>query len=319
MRRVGAAALVLLAVALAVFALFETLDSDAATVMLSRDGGHTPTPEQLAALRAELGLDRPAPVRFAEWAGDFARGDLGTSLISGRPVAEVLLSRLTNSATLALITALVLIPLAIGLGLLAGSRAGSRTDRTISVAALTAEAVPSFVSGVLVVAVLSLTLRLFPAVSLVPAGTAVWSRPQVLVLPVLCLLIGLSPHPIRMVRAQTAQVMATPYIRTARSNGIGGWRLLVRHVAPNAVSASIHPLAGAVVGLLGGIAVVETLFVYPGLSQELLAAISARDYPFVQSAAVLMAGFGVGIYLFADLLTLLAGPRARQVVVAEGR
>ncbi|MGN2639675.1 ABC transporter permease [Nocardia takedensis] len=318
-RRGGAAALVLLAVALAVFGLFETLDSDAATVLLSRDGGRTPTPEQVAALRAELGLDRPAPVRFAEWAGDFAHGDLGTSLLSGRPVAEVLVSRSANSAALALITALVLIPLAIGLGLLAGARAGSRTDRTISVAALTAESVPSFVSGVLVVAVLSLTFRLFPAVSLVPAGTAVWSRPQVLVLPVLCLLIGLSPHPIRMVRAQTAQVMAAPYIRTARANGIGGWRLLVRHVAPNAVSASIHPLAGAVVGLLGGIAVVETLFVYPGLSQELLAAISARDYPFVQSAAVLMAGFGVGIYLIADLLTLLAGPRARQVVVAERR
>ncbi|WP_232839600.1 MULTISPECIES: ABC transporter permease [Nocardia] len=317
--RVGGGIAVLSLVAVAVFCLFESLDSDAATVILSRVGGADPTPEQVAALRAELGLDRPAPVRFAEWAEGFAHGDFGDSLISGRPVREVLLSRSGNSAVLAVITAALLIPLALGLGLIAGARAGSRADRAISVGALTAESVPPFVSGVLLVAVLSLTLRVLPAVSLVPTGTAVTARPEILVMPVICLLTGLAPHPIRMVRAQTAEVMASPYIRTARANGIGRRRLILRHAAPNAVSASIHPLAGSVVGLLGGIAVVETLFVYPGLSQEVLAAISARDFPFVQSAAVLMAAFGIGIYLLADLLALLAGPRAGHLIVAGRR
>ncbi|MEU0870759.1 ABC transporter permease [Nocardia brasiliensis] len=314
--RVCAGIAVLLGVALIVFGLFETLDSDAATVILSREGGGDPAPAQVAALRAQLGLDRPAPVRFAEWAGDFARGDFGNSLISGRPVREVLLGRFANSATLALLTAALLVPLAIGLGLVAGARAGSRTDRVISVAALTAESVPSFVSGVLLVATVSLTLHLLPAVSLLPTGTSVWDRPEILVLPVTCLLIGLSPHPVRMVRAQTAEVMASEYILTARLNGIGGARLFLRHVAPNAVSASIHPLAGSVVGLIGGVAVVETLFVYPGLSQELLRAISARDFPFVQSTAVLLAAFGIGVYLLADLLALLVSPLARQQIVA---
>ncbi|NNH73135.1 ABC transporter permease [Nocardia uniformis] len=307
----------LFAVALVVFVLFESLDSDAATVILSRTGSGDPNPEQLRALRTELGLDRPAPVRFVEWLLAFAQGDFGNSLISGRPVGDVLLGRAANSVTLALITAGLLIPAALALGLLAGARAGSRTDRVISVGALAAESVPSFVFGVLLVATVSLSLRLLPAVSLLPTGASVWSRPEILVLPVTCLLIGLAPHPVRMVRAQTAEVMASPYIQTIRLNGIGGMRLMLRHVAPNAVSASIHPLAGAVVGLIGGVAVVETLFSYPGLSQEVLRAVEARDFPFVQSAAVLLAAVGIGIYLVADLLTLLVSPRARQIAMGE--
>lgn len=319
LRRAGAAVGVLFAVALIVFGLFEMLDSDAAVVILSRQGSGDPSPEQLAALRGELGLDRPAPVRFAEWIVDFLRGDLGHSLISGRPVGDVLSDRLANSVALALVTAAVLIPLALGLGLLAGARPGSRTDRVVSVAALTIESMPSFIVGVLLVAIVSLTLRLLPAVSLVPTGAGVWSRPQVLVLPVTCLLLGLLPHPVRMVRARTAEVVAAEYIRTARLNGVGGIRLFLRHIAPNAVSASIHPLAGAVVGLIGGIAVVETLFVYPGLSQELLSAIASRDYPFVQSTAVLLAAFGIGAYLAADLIALLVSPRARTLVTEVPR
>ncbi|MFC8047212.1 ABC transporter permease [Nocardia sp. NPDC057353] len=317
LRGLGTAAVVLVAVAVLVFALFEALDSDAATVILARQGSTAPSQEQLAALRAELGLDRAAPVRFAEWAWQFAHGDLGTSLLSGRPVADVLLGRLANSAALALVTAVLLVPLAIGLGLLAGARPGSRTDRAISMGALTAESLPPFVSGVVLIATVALTLRLLPAVSLLPTGASVWSRPEILVLPVLCLLAGLAPHPVRMVRAQTAQVVAAPYVRTARLNGVRGPRLLLRHVAPNAISAAVHPLAGSLVGLIGGIAVVETLFVYPGVSQELLRAVAGRDFPFVQSAAVLLAAAGVGLYLIADLVTMLASPRARDLILAD--
>lgn len=318
LRRAGAGAGVLATVTVLVFGLFEMLDSDAAVVILTRSGAGDPSPEQLAALRAELGLDRPAPVRFAEWVADLLHGDLGDSLISGRPVADVLFDRLANSGALALLTIVLLIPLSLGLGLLAGARPGSRTDRAISMGALAVEAVPAFVIGVLLIAVVSLSLRLLPAVSLVPTGTSVWARPEVLVLPAVCLLLGLSPHPARIVRAQTAGVMGSEYVRTARLNGVAGARLMLRHVAPNAVSASVHPLAGSVVGLLGGIAVVETLFSYPGVSKELLIAISARDYPFVQSAAVLLAAFGIGVYLLADLLALMISPRARAVV-GEGR
>ncbi|MFE6859072.1 ABC transporter permease [Nocardia sp. NPDC057668] len=316
-RRAGGGIVVLFVVALLIFGLFESLDSDAATVILSRAGGGDPTPEQLATLRAQLGLDRPAPVRFAEWLAGFVHGDFGDSLISGRPVAEVLLGRVGNSVALAAVTAALLIPIALALGLLAGARPGTRTDRLISVGSLAVESMPSFVFGVLLVATVSLSLRLLPAVSLLPTGASVWSRPEILVLPVICLLLGLLPHPVRMVRAQTTEVMASPYVQTLRLNGIGGPRLMLRHVAPNALSASIHPLAGSVVGLIGGVAVVETLFAFPGLSQELLRAIEARDFPFVQSAAVLLAGVGIGVYLLADLLTLLVSPRARHAAMGE--
>ncbi|HLS79376.1 MAG TPA: ABC transporter permease [Nocardia sp.] len=317
LRRLTAAACVLCVVAVTVFALFELLDSDAAEVALSRYGAGTPTPEQLAALRAELGLDRPAPIRFLDWAGDVVRGDLGRSLVSGRPVSDVLFDRLGNSAVLAAVTLALLIPLAIGLGLLAGSRPGSWLDRVVSAAAPAVESVPPFVTGVLSVAVVALSLRLLPAVSLVPRGASVWHSPEVLVLPVACLLLGAAPHPIRMVRAQCAQVIDAPYIRTARLNGVRGARLLVRHVAPNALSAAVHPLAGAVVGLVGGIAVVETLFVYPGVSAEIIGAIVARDFPFVQSAAVVLAAFGLAVHLAADLLALWLSPPARAIVTGE--
>ncbi|WP_280502305.1 ABC transporter permease, partial [Nocardia farcinica] len=210
-----------------------------------------------------------------------------------------------------------LIPLAIGLGLLAGLRPGSWLDRVVSAAAPAVESVPPFVTGVLSVAVVALSLRLLPAVSLVPRGASVWHSPEVLVLPVACLLLGAAPHPIRMVRAQCAQVIDAPYIRTARLNGVRGARLLVRHVAPNALSAAVHPLAGAVVGLVGGIAVVETLFVYPGVSAEIIGAIVARDFPFVQSAAVVLAAFGLAVHLAADLLALWLSPPARAIVTGE--
>lgn len=171
-----------------------------------------------------------------------------------------------------------------------------------------------FVIGVLCISWLALGLGWLPAVSLVPTGTSALDRPEVLVLPVVCLLCGLAPHPIRIARAQMAEVMGSDYIRTARINGVPQLRLILRHAAPNALSAAVHPLAGAIVGLIGGIAVVETLFAYPGLAHELLRAISARDLPFVQSASVLLAGFGLLTYLVADVAAMALSPAGRNVL-----
>ena len=312
--RVAGALLVLVAVAATVFWLFELLPGDAATVLLSRQGGGRPDPGQLASLRAELGLDRPAAERFLGWAGGIVRGDLGVSLLSRRPVSEVMQSRLNNSLTLAAVTIAILIPLSILLGLGAGARPGSRLDRCVSSVALVAESLPPFVIGVLSISWLALALGWLPAVSLVPTGSSPLERPEVLVLPVVCLLCGLAPHPIRIARAQMAEVMSSDYIRAARINGIGQRRLVLRHAAPNALSAALHPLAGAVVGLVGGIAVVETLFAYPGLAHELLRAISARDLPFVQSTAVLLAAFGLLAYLAADIVAMALTPSGRNVL-----
>ncbi|UXA16771.1 ABC transporter permease [Mycobacterium sp. SMC-4] len=313
-RRLAGAAIVLFVVAGLTFWLFELLPGDAATVLLSRQGAGQPDPQQLAALRSELGLDRPAVERFVEWIVGLTRGDLGTSLLSQRPVAEVMQFRLGNSLVLAAVTVAILIPLSVLVGLSAGAYPGSRFDRWISSVALASESVPPFVIGVLSISWLALGLGWLPAVSLVPAGTNPLERPEILVLPVLCLLCGLAPHPIRVARAQMAEVMNSDYIRTARINAIPQRRLILRHAAPNALSAAVHPLAGAVVGLLGGIAIVETLFAYPGLAHELLRAISARDLPFVQSTSVLLAAFGLLTYLAADLVAMTLTPAGRNVL-----
>lgn len=312
--RVAGALLVLCVVAATVFWLFELLPGDAATVLLSRQGAGQPDPARLAVLRSELGLDRPAIERFAEWATGIAGGDLGVSLLSQRPVAEVMGSRLANSTILAVVTIAILVPLSVLVGLGAGATPGSRLDRSVSAVALAAESVPPFVIGVLGISWLALGLGWLPAVSLVPTGTNPLQRPEVLVLPVICLLCGLAPHPIRIARAQMAEVMGSDYIRTAQINGVPKHRLVLRHAAPNALSAAVHPLAGAVVGLIGGIAIVETLFAYPGMAHELLRAISARDFPFVQSTAVLLAGFGLLTYLAADVIAMAMTPAGRNVL-----
>lgn len=308
------ALLVVVIVAAAVFWLFELLPGDAATILLSRQGAGQPDPRQLEMLRAELGLDRPALERFAEWAAGLAGGDLGVSLLSQRPVSEIIAPLLGNSMVLAAVTVAILIPLSVTLGLAAGARPGTRLDKVVSSVALSAESVPPFVIGVLCISWLALGLGWFPAVSLVPRGTSPLERPEILVLPVLCLLCGLAPHPIRVARAQMGEVMSSDYITAARINGIPERRLVLRHAAPNALSAALHPLAGAVVGLVGGIAIVEVLFAYPGLAHELLRAISGRDLPFVQSAAVLLAAFGVFAYLIADIVAMLLTPSGRNVL-----
>lgn len=318
--RVGGAALVLVLVTCLVFVLFEVLPGDAAVTVLSRGGAAgTLPPEQLAALRHELGLDRPAIERFWSWTGGLVSGDLGTSLLSRRPVAEVLGGRTGNSLALAAVTVAVLLPLAVVLGLWAGARPGGRVDRAISTAAVAVDAVPSFVVGVVLVAVVALGWRLLPAVSLVPAGTSPLARPEILVLPVLTLLAGLVPHPVRLIRARTAELVDSEFVRTAAVHGVGRFRLLTRHVAPAAVASALQPVAGSVAGLVGGVVVVETVFAYPGLAQELIGAVSRRDFPVVAGASLLMAAFGVVVYLVADLVALLLSPLARRAVLGGRR
>lgn len=312
--RLAGALAVLAVVAISIFVLFELLPGDAATTRLSRGAAGQPDPAQVAALRAELGLDRPAVVRFLDWARGFLTGDLGVSQLSGRPVTEILDGRLANSVILAIVTVVVLVPAALAIGVAAGARPGSRWDRLLSTAALAAESVPAFVVGVVLIAWVAIGMGVLPAVSLVPTGTSALDRPEVLVLPVLCLLIGLAPHPVRLVRAQMAEAMRAPYISAARANGVGEFRLVVSHAAPNAISASVQPLAGAVVGLVGGIAVIEVVFAYPGVAHELLRAISGRDLIFVQSVAVLLAAYGLLVYLLADIVALGSSPAARGVI-----
>ncbi|MBT2370167.1 ABC transporter permease [Streptomyces sp. ISL-10] len=310
-RAVGALAIVF-AASVAVFAAMQLLPGDAVDVILAKGAGSgTATPAQKAALRAELGLDRPAAERYLDWMGAVLRGDLGRSLFSGRPVTEIVSARLPHTLVLAAVATAVLIPVAIGLGAWAGARAGRTRDRVVSTASVTLGSLPEFVTATLLIAVFAYALPVLPAVSLVPPGRSPLSTPEILVLPVVTLVTVMAPQTIRMVRAQMAEAMASDYVKMARLHGIRERRIVTHHALRNALAPAMPLLAGSVTWLVGGIVVVETVFNYPGVSQDLVRAIAQRDLPYVQSVTLLFAAVTVAGYLLADIVVVLLVPKLR--------
>ncbi|MBP2331008.1 peptide/nickel transport system permease protein [Kibdelosporangium banguiense] len=294
------------------FAGTTLLPSDAAEVVLSRsEGAGGGTPEQIAALRTQLGLDRPWPQRYLDWAGGLLHGQLGTSLISGRPVADIIGDRLGNTLILAGIAAVLLVPIAVGLGVWAALRQGRAGDRVTSVTAIGLQALPEFVAATVLIAVFALALRWLPPVSFVAAGTSPLAQPAGLVLPVASLLTVMAGQSIRMVRARAGQVTNAEYVRMARLHGIPERRVVWRYVLPNALAPALQLLASSVAWLVGGVVVVEQVFAYPGISDELVAAIATRDEPVVQALALVMAVVTIAAYTVADLLALVLVPKLR--------
>jgi peptide/nickel transport system permease protein len=311
-RRLAVGAGLVAAASVLVFAGTTLLPGDAADVLLSRTAGAGGgSEEQIAALRAELGLDRPWLQRYLDWAGGLLHGDLGTSLISGRPVGAVIGDRLGNTLLLAGIATTLLLPLAIGLGIWSALRAGGRGDRAVSVSAIGLQALPEFVVATLLIAVFALALRWLPPVSLIDPGSSPLAQQAMLVLPVASLLTVMAGQSIRMVRARAVEVTGADYVRIARLHGIGERRVVWRYVLPNALAPALQLLAGSIGWLVGGVIVVEQMFAYPGISDALLAAIESRDEPVVQALALVMAAATIGAYTLADLLAIALIPKLR--------
>ncbi|GAA2511122.1 ABC transporter permease [Pilimelia columellifera] len=310
--RLAAAAGVVWAASVAIFAAMQLLPGDAVDVIYAKGAGSgTVSPEQKAQLRAELGLDRPVVDRYVDWMSGVLRGDLGRSLFSGREVTEIVGARLPNTLALAAVAAVCLAPLAIALGAWAGARAGAARDRVISIGSVTLGSLPEFVTATLLIAVFAFAWPVLPAVSLVAPGTSPLLTPEVLVLPVVTLLAVMAPQTIRMVRAQMAEAMTSPYVRMARLHGIPERRIVTRHALRNALAPAMPLLAGSITWLVGGIVVVETVFNYPGVSQDLVRAIAQRDLPYVQSVTLLFAVVTATGYLAADLAVVALAPRLR--------
>ncbi|MDQ7905281.1 ABC transporter substrate-binding protein [Phytohabitans sp. ZYX-F-186] len=295
------------------FALaMRVLPGDAADVILAKGAGAgTATPAQKAALRAELGLDRPAVEQYLDWMAGVLRGDLGRSSFSGRPVTEIVAARLPNTLVLAAVATAVLVPVAVGFGAWAGARAGRTRDRVVTTVAVTVGSLPEFVTATLLIAAFAFAVPVLPAVSMVAPGAHPLSTPEILVLPVVTLVAVMAPQSIRMVRAQMSEVMATEYVRMARLHGIPERRIVTRHALRNALAPAMPLLAGSVTWLVGGIVVVETVFNYPGISQDLVRAIGQRDLPYVQSVTLLFAAVTVAGYLLADLAVVALVPKLR--------
>ncbi|UQX03415.1 ABC transporter permease [Streptomyces sp. RerS4] len=294
------------AVVLFVFALTEALPGDAAVAL----AGDQPDPERIARIRAALDLDRPAAERFLDWVAGLLHGDLGTSLVSGRPVSGYLAGGLGPTVLLASATLLVLLPLSAGLGVLCARREGGPLDRTLSALTLAVHSVPEFALGVLLATVFGLWLGWLPPTAV---GADALTDPAVLVLPVLVLISRPVCTISRLVRAVMIEAMASPYVAQARRYGIGGARVRWAHALPNALAPAAQQLARTCDWLLSGVIVVEALFVIPGLGTVLIDAVAARDVPVVQGMAVVFGVVTVMANLGADLVARRFAPRAEVI------
>ncbi|MGW0572462.1 MULTISPECIES: ABC transporter permease [Streptomyces] len=293
------------AVVLLVFALTEALPGDAAVAL----AGDQPDPVRIAAIREAMDLDRPAYERLADWAAGLAHADFGTSLASGRPVTSYISGAFGPTLLLASLTVALLVPVGVGLGVLAARFEGSWVDRLVSAVTLGVYAVPEFAFGVLLVTVFALRLDWLPPTA-VGYGTDLLGHPAALVLPVLVLLSRPVCSLSRLVRAGMIDALASPYVAHARRYGIPGARVRYAHALPNAVAPAAQQLARTVDWLLCGVIVVEALFVIPGLGTVLMNAVAERDVPVVQGLAVVFGVITVVLNLGADLVAHRFAPRA---------
>jgi ABC-type dipeptide/oligopeptide/nickel transport systems, permease components len=307
-RRLGLAVLTLLLVSVLVFFATLALPGDTARAILGREA----TPQRLAALREQLGLDKPATSRYASWLSDVVRGNLGESLAAREPVTKLLAGRVVNSAALVILAAIVSVPLSLLLGSLSGTLRDKLFDHGISIGSLALAALPEFVIGILLIMLLSTqVLHLFPAVSQVDPTVPLAAQLHVLFLPTLTLVLAVSPYIVRILRASMVEVLESDYVQMARLKGMPERIVLARHALPNALIPAIQVTALNLAWLAGGVVVVEYLFNYPGIGSALVDAVANRDVPVIQAIVLLIASLYVGLNLLADILTILVSPRLR--------
>jgi peptide/nickel transport system permease protein len=289
-----------------VFAVAEIVPGDVAHTIL----GQFATPEAIANLRRELGLDYPAPVLYMRWIGGFVTGQWGYSPSFDAPISSVIPGRLFNSLVLAVAALIVIVPLSIALGTIAALRQDRFSDRLISISGLSLMAVPEFVSGIVLLTICGVWLRLLPTTGLAAGGSPLTS-PQYLILPALSLGIVFFGYITRMMRASTIAVLDSAYVRTALLKGLPLRRVLTRHVLPNALIPTLTVVMSQIGYLVGGLVVVETLFGYPGIGSLLLSAGLHHDVPLLQDCVMIVAVIYMLGNLSADLLYAYLNPRIR--------
>jgi peptide/nickel transport system permease protein len=306
-RRLLLVGLVLLVVSVLIFAIVQLLPGDVAVMIL----GTSATPQDLTALRARLGLDRPAAVRYAEWIGGAVRGEWGTSLLYQVPVRPLVLERLRHSALLAGLALAVAVPLSIGLGILSALRRNRWLDHAVGLVTLVSVSLPEFISGTALILLLAFRFPIFPPSSLIDPRASLAAIVPSLVLPTLALVLGLLAHMTRMTRASMIEVLDRPFVRAARLRGLSPRRVILRHAVRNALLPTVGIVAINVGFLLGGIVVVETVFAYPGLGRLMVDAVNHRDVPVIQMAALVIAVSYALANLAADVVYAWLDPRIR--------
>lgn len=307
-KRLAFGVLSLFIISLLIFLGVEALPGDLAQSIL----GQAATPETIAAFRSKLGLDLPPHTRYLDWISRFLQGDLGVSLANGRDISELLGARLSNTLFLASTAAVVSIPLAIILGMLAALYRESFFDKFVSVATLTAISFPEFLVAYILIVLLAVEFNVFPSLARMSSDMTFWDQVYTISLPALTLTLVVVAHMMRMTRAAILNVLASPYIEMAHFKGIKRMRVIVWHATPNALSPIINVVVLNLAYLVVGVVLIEVVFVYPGLGQLLVDSVSKRDLPVVQASCLIFAATYVLLNLLADVLSILANPKLRH-------
>jgi peptide/nickel transport system permease protein len=300
--------LTLLAVSMLIFAATEVLPGDVASAVL----GQGATAETLAVFRKELGLDLPPTTRYMNWLTGALSGDLGVSMTNQRPILEEISPRFLNTLFLACFAALIAIPLAVGLGIVSAINEGKSVDRASNVLSLMTISVPEFFIAYLLIMVFSVHLDWLPSLATVFPDMALGDRLHVTALPAITLTLLVTAHMLRMTRASVLSIMSQPYIEMAFLKGLTRSRIVIRHALPNAAGPIIAVVALNLAYLIVGVVVIEVVFVYPGIGQLMVDAVSKRDLPVVQACGLIFAGAFVVLNTLADVLAILVNPRLRK-------
>lgn len=308
LKRLGISVLLLLAVSLMIFVGVEALPGDFATTYL----GQSATPQAVANIRAELGLDQPLLTRYVQWLAGALHGDFGNSWASRAPVAGQIADRLGNSLFLAAVAAVIAVPLAILLGLVAVLTRDTFLDRVINVVTLAAISLPEFFVGYLLILVFAVKLGIATFPSTIYDGMPLAAKLQAIALPVATLVLVVLAHMMRMTRAAIISVLSSAYMETAELKGLSPWRAILRHAAPNAIAPIVNVVALNLAYLIVGVVVVEVVFVYPGMGQYMVDAVTVRDMPVVQACGLIFAAVYILLNMTADIVAIVSNPRLRH-------
>ncbi len=306
--RLAVGVLTLLIVSLVVYFLTSLLPGDAVQEQLGQEA----TPEAVAALRAQLGLDQPVYLRYLYWLGGLVTGNPGISLVNGMAVDEMIAGRLPNSLRLAAVAALVSVPLALTIGILSAMYRGSIFDRYSNMAAVFAVSVPEFLIATIAVLIFAVKLGWLSALSRDVNVETLGELVRVYAMPVLTLCCVLVAQMARMTRSAVIDQLSSSYVEMAILKGARPIRVVLRHALPNAIGPIANAVALSLSYLLGGVVIVESIFNYPGVATLLVNGVITRDIPLVQACVMLFSlGFLV-LVLLADLCAILSNPRLRK-------
>jgi peptide/nickel transport system permease protein len=307
-KRVGLGLLTLFLVSALIFAGTQILPGDVASAIL----GQNATPEALATLRESLGLNQPVLARYFAWLAGFVTGDLGTSLANQQPVADLLWPRFWNTMALAAFAAVISVPIAILFGLITAVKRGGIFDRVVNIVALAFVSLPEYFLGLLLILFLSIRFNLMPSLADTYEGMTFLEWIQATALPALTLVLVTVAQMMRMTRTAVLSVMDQAYVETAYLKGLRTKRVVTKHALPNAAAPIVNVVAFNIAYLITGVVLVEAVFNYNGLGRFMVDAVSKRDLPLVQAAALVFGAAYVILNIIADVAAIALNPRLRH-------